>query len=380
MTRALACRIGRATAGVAAAAAIVLLANGARADPKLATVDTVWGRARRPDLARPRELVAEADGYVFKYQQLHAGRPEADVLGDTYLMRAAELLEQAGATTSRDLYLRYRLAEVYALREQHDKEIRALEGIGRSDPPAPLRAQVFADLAVAYAHAGRVADEIKAYDQALQVQPLAPERSRLIANRAEAYMLLGDATTAVAGYRAALALLSNDYMMFDSGATTLWGLAVGLDRTDDLDAALDAVRLARVYDPGDKRINGPGWFYEPEYDRHWYEALGHWEVARKADVHIAVRSAAYAAALGSWSRYLDFAAPGDKWAALARVRLLKCARERAEFLQRRDAHALSAAPDIAEFKQLVDRLRNKSPDEARVPLQRFLAKHPPPGA
>ncbi len=308
------------------------------------------------------------------------------MLGDSYLGRAGELLEQAGAGSSSDLFLRYRLAEVYALRERHQKEIAVLEGIARADPPAPLRARIFADLAVAYAHVGRFEDEIKAYGEALRVQPLASERSRLIANRAEAYMLMGDSTTAVAGYRAALALLSNDYLMFGSGATTLWGLAVGLDRADELDASLDAVRLARVYDPQDKRINGAGWFYLPAYDSHWYEALGHWQVARKAEVVLSVRADAYGRALASWARYIEAAtaAADDKWVKVARVRVLQCARERDAFLHRQDVRTQGgtqgatrggATPD-PEFVRLMAGLRGVPDEEARRLLLRFIAQHP----
>jgi tetratricopeptide (TPR) repeat protein len=367
------------------AAAVALLATIAPAAPgpggAETTGGTVWERARHPESARRRELIAEAESYELRYQQLFSNRISLDraeigVLADTYLARAAELLEQAGALTTGDLFLRYRLAVVYTLREQHDKALGVLESIGRADPPAPLRASVFADLAVAYAHLGRVDDEITAYGEALQVQPLASERSRLIANRAEAYMLRGDYTSAVAGYRAALALLSNDYLMFGSGATTLWGLAVALDRADELDGGLDAIRLARVYDPQDKRINGPGWFYLPEYDRHWYEALGHWQVARRPDVVISVRTAAYARALESWARYIDAAARDDKWLRMARVRLLQCARERVDFLHRDEVRKRSAGGAEPEFARFMSGLRGKSDDDARRLLLVWIEHHP----
>jgi tetratricopeptide (TPR) repeat protein len=193
---------------------------------------------------------------------------------------------------------------------------------------------VHADLAVAYAHQGRVAEEIAAYGEALRVQPVAFERSRLLANRAEAYMIQGDITAAVEGYRAAIALLSADHMMFGTGPTTLWGLAVALDRSGDLDSGLDAIRLARTYDAQDRIINGPGWFYLPDYDRHWYEALGHWQVARKTDALLSVRVDAYARASASWDEYLANAARDDRWLPLARLRAKQCEKERAAFLRR----------------------------------------------
>src|SRR5262249_6232058 len=127
------------------------------------------------------------------------------------------------------------------------------------------------------------------------------------------------------------------HMMFGTGPTTLWGLGVALDRSGDLDSGLDAIRLARTYDAKDERINGPGWFYMPDYDRHWYEALGYWQVARKADAPLSVRVDAYARASASWDEYLARAAhdaPGDHWLPLARVRAKQCEKERAAFLRR----------------------------------------------
>src|SRR5262249_28105893 len=152
-----------------------------------------------------------------------------------------------------------------------------LQGIVRADPPPVLASRVYDKLAIAYAHLGRTDEEIAAYGEALRVQPVDGERARLLANRAEAYMLLGDVTQAIAGYRAALVLLASDYLLYGSGATTLWGLAVALDRSGDLEGGLESVRLARAYDSKDEEIHGPYWFFQPEYDRYWYDALGHWQ-------------------------------------------------------------------------------------------------------
>jgi tetratricopeptide (TPR) repeat protein len=328
---------------VAAALALALLAPS----PAAAGGGSIWSRMRRPEAERRRELAVEAQGHELKAHQMLGSRNQLDRAEIvSHLARAAVLLEEAGAATSSDLALRYRLASVYSLQDEPKKALTLLESIGRADPPAPLRAAVFADMAVAYAHLGRIDDEIKAYGESLRVQPVAHERSRLLANRAEAYMLLGDVTSAVAGYRAALALLSADYMMFGSGATTLWGLAVALDRSGDLDTGLDAVRVARSYDPQDKHLNGPGWFYLPDYDRHWYEALGHWQVARKGEVVTSVRIDAYARAVASWEEYVSAAARDDKWLPLARVRLKQCEKERAAFLGRPRASGVqgTAAP------------------------------------
>jgi hypothetical protein len=164
------------------------------------------------------------------------------------------------------------------------------------------------------------------------LQPLPPERARLLANRAEAYMLRGDVERAVDGYRASLALYFVGNQLFRGGTTTLWGLAVALDRSGDLDGGLQAVRLARSYDPQDLQLNGTEWFYVPAYDRHWYEALGHWAVARGDDVLTSVRVEAYARAVASLRAFVSAASKTDPWLTLGHDRLRRCEKEQAGFL------------------------------------------------
>src|SRR5262249_59502959 len=83
--------------------------------------------------------------------------------------------------------------------------------------------------------------------------------------------------------------------------STYWGLAVALDRSGELDAAMEAIGLARSYDPHDKSISpaGGSWFFSPEYDEAWYTALGHWAHARAATLR-AARIESYLAAIRAW--------------------------------------------------------------------------------
>jgi tetratricopeptide (TPR) repeat protein len=322
--------------GIGVAAAVLLSASLASADPP-----SVWTRARSPAVDRRAELIAEAEGLQLKYHHLRGARArhefdrqELASLSQLYLTRASLLLEEAGVRTSGDLFARCQLAEVYGFLGLPAKSAALLESIARESPPPMLHARVHAQLAVDYAHLGRVEEEIAHYGEALHTQAMPHERARLLANRAEAHMLLGDITAAVDGYREALALLSTDYLMFGSGPTTLWGLAVALDRSGDLEGGLESVRLARSYDAQDEQLSDErGWFFLPDYDRHWYAALGHWMVARKTDMG-SVRVDAYARAVTAWESYLSQAPPEDKWVPVARVRLVQCRKERAELLRR----------------------------------------------
>jgi tetratricopeptide (TPR) repeat protein len=358
------------------ALAVLLGAGPAWAEP------SIWARARRGNDEERRARLAEAEALQLKYHRLTSarrepslGREEVAVLAGMYLLRSAQLLEEAGAGVSPDPFVRLELADVYGLLGRHAESAAVLERVIRADPPAVLRARAWASVAVAYAHLGRTQDEIDAYGQALTQQPLARERARLLANRAEAYMLLGDITAAVEGYRAALAMLSSDYLLFGAGPTTLWGLAVALDRGGDLDGGLEAVRLARSYDPRDQQISGPGWFYVPDYDRHWYAALGHWAVARKADVP-AVQAEAYARAVAEIEAFVTSAAPDDKWLPLARVRRRQCEKERAEFHKREQARRATAQPlgaeELRRAEEKLRRLRERAERELDGDQQKLM--------
>ena len=115
--------------------------------------------------------------------------------------------------------------------------------------------------------------------------------------------------------------------MWRLGVTTLWGLGVALDRSGDLDAAIQAIQMARTYDPGDQQIHGPGWFYAIPHDEAWFEALGHWAAARKTDLK-SVRAFAYARAIESWEEYVARAPKGDRYLPIAQARLAACEKER----------------------------------------------------
>lgn len=307
---------------------IILSATFAEASPSR------WTRARDPELDRRATLLADVEALALKSQHIRDEQKgeEGQALALMYLQKARDLLEQGGAARTRDTVLRYHLADFYSRLNDYEKAIPLFKALLRDNPPAPLRADAYGALAVSYARAGQHEDEIKAYGQALLLQPHTAERARLLANRAEAYMAIGEITLAVEGYRAALSLLSSIEMILGSGPTTLWGLAVALDRAGDLDSGLDAVRLARTYDPNDKGLESPGWFYVPAYDRYYYQALGHWSAARAADLN-AAKAERYSRAIAAWEEYIASAAPDDRWLPLSRVRLRQCEKEREAWLR-----------------------------------------------
>ncbi|MEO7328224.1 MAG: hypothetical protein ABI193_06580 [Minicystis sp.] len=309
---------------VTALALAALLPLSAQAAP------SIWAQAKDPALARSQALLREAESLELSYHQLTRLRSaDRGPNGSAALFRVREreLLEQGGAARSPDPALRLRLAEVYHALHQ-DREAAALfEGLLRADLAPVIQADIYGDLAISYARLGRREEEIKAYTKALALEPFALARANLLANRAEAYMSIGDIVSAVEGYRASLSLLATPFEMLVRGTTTLWGLGVALDRAGDLDAGLEAIRVARLYDENDVNLNGPDWFYAPPHDEHWYKALGHWSRARRATMG-APRAEGYGRAVAAWQEYIESAPPGDRWVDQARARLRQCEKER----------------------------------------------------
>ncbi len=313
-----------------------VLALCLEASPAMALGPSLWDRARYPEIGAQAALIDEAEQLQIRYHRLFSAdrgeRLDARdlmTLGEAYLSRATDLLEQAGVAKGGDPLVRLRLADLYELLHKNDESRLLLESIAGSNPPAVVMARVQSQLAICYAKLGRHAEEIKAYGEALALQPIAEHRALLLANRAEAYMVEGDVSAAVEGYRSALLLLTPYDMVNGNGPTTLWGLAVALDRSGDFAGAIEAVTMARTYDARDLRLNSPNWFYVPDYDRHWYEALGHWMAARKTDT-ASVRADAYLRAVASWKEYVSKAPLGDHWVLIAKARLAQCEKEAAE--------------------------------------------------
>ncbi len=314
--------LNRALASIAAGA-ILLGAAVASASPSR------WARVRDPSLDQQEAVLAEAEALELRYKNAKRLRKDdtGAELGKIYLRQARDLLEQGGIGRARDPAVRFRLAEVYHRLGEDAKAAPLLEAILRDNPPAPVLVDTLSALAISYARLGRHEEEIKAYTRALLLEPHSWARATLLANRAEAYMVLGDITAAVAGYRQALSLLSSIEMIIGPGATTLWGLAVALDRAGDLDSGLAAVQLARTYDAADKGITGSDWFYVPWYDKYYYRALGFWSAARAATVNMA-KDEDYRQSIAAWEEYIASALPDDKWLTLARARLRQCEKER----------------------------------------------------
>jgi tetratricopeptide (TPR) repeat protein len=302
---------------------------------------SVWASARRPNAAARERLTNQAqkainDAAMQKLRiDMHGGMPFGNEVLEAGRLEARMLLEQAGGGTSPNMMVRLHYASVLqsTASKQRPRNLKNIEEAAKiittviaSRPDPAILEMAWGELGVCYALLGERDKEIDAYGQALNFQPIGSRRAALMANRAESFMGYGRLEEAIQGYRDALASLLQDEMD-THGVTTLWGLAVALDRNGDLEAGLSNISLARTYDPIDEEINKDSWFYSPPYDEHWYKAIGAWAKARAIDNSID-RTFEYGHALEAWDRYIEYAPPGDLYVALAKVRRRACELER----------------------------------------------------
>jgi tetratricopeptide (TPR) repeat protein len=322
----------------------------AQADP------TVWARAANPELARQADLLEQMRVRDARAHERHSERTTEqlrlrEIEERQHLKRSRELLVEGGAATSPDPHLRYTLARVeralHAKDKDNDRILRAAEllrfvAASKHATSIELRASALYDLSVCHALLGQRDEEIVSYAQALEIEPHPMSRSVLLANQAEAFMARGELGHAIRGYREALALLPNVAVPV-RGVTTIWGLAVALDRSGDHRQALDHITVARSYDPNDQRLRDDGWFFMPPYDAHWYAALGFWSQARAASSP-SLRAQALQRSIESWRAYISAAPATDPWLAIAERRLEQSERELARSDESRNDASRAVSP------------------------------------
>jgi tetratricopeptide (TPR) repeat protein len=336
----------------------VLLAAVLAADPAadLARADTPtngWDAVRDPAAAERYAL------HVRVRQMLvntHPGPP------DPTLHRARTLLEQAGAASSPDVRLRFDLGEVYAALDDNVRAKAILQPAVDAAPDHPAAVEAFITLANAYAKLDQSDEERRVYERFLPKVTDERSRSTAMLNLAEAHMHLGDLEASIAGYRATIDLAAQlpnlIELAYHTGALAVWGLAVALDRANDIPSGAKEAKLALVldHDMAIIRLN-PSVFFSPARERNWYVALGFTEYAKDAEdaraaatwwqraegcwreyVDDAVASgeadhelcAEFQLALGGFSRVLgqEFCPRGDLWIDIARARLERARAQR----------------------------------------------------
>jgi tetratricopeptide (TPR) repeat protein len=300
-----------------------------------AEAQSVWTRAASPRTANDVLALRRSERALRRFGMRLPPKGAARwSLKRRSLLQAQAMLELVGASQSPSVRMRYQMATIYRQLASMDNDsslfeqaLPLLDFVIQNARATQLRADALFDKAVTLARLGRTVQEFVPYRHAIQIDPRNLRSIVLLANLAETHMLVGQLKSAIASYQASLRLIPTVAYRLLAPAT-LWGLAVALDRFGDLPAALKRVAEARLFDPKDKALKDGSWFFAPDYDRHWFQALGHWSEARSSSEAPAKQSHLDAAA-AQLKAFLAAAPTSERYRALAQARLVQVKRERA---------------------------------------------------
>jgi tetratricopeptide (TPR) repeat protein len=306
-------------------ASLALVATLALFAPKVAEAQTptIWERAA--DTSVPTR--AELDFVHRRVTELYQQADDAGPVGGTHgamaissLNGARDLLVRFGAATSPDVRLRFDLARVLVRLNEFTAAIPVLTAALTLAPSDPRAEDAWFSLAICHAHLGQREAEVKEYLTALTLTDDPDMESTLLANLAEARMGLGELDLAIEAAEGSLEI-------YDS-VLTRWTLAVIRDRAGDPYGALTDAKIAISLDPNYMRLDGPGVFFEPEYEVHWYRALGDLAHAATDDKDDKLqRELRLMSALHELDRFVAAAPPSDRYRELAKTRMESIERE-----------------------------------------------------
>lgn len=281
---------------------------------------SIWQRARDPHAGAQQTMLNRIERLLGSLglpefdAELSAGAIALTQLGQANWPCLSQTSSGSAESPAREISLDPRLEYLIGgalLDSQAGREREArcmLERALRDAPNSPLAARGLSDLAIAAAKMGDREAEHAAYLRALELTWQPDSRANLLANLAESDMALGNLASAVRGYRSALSTSQQPELV----AGAYFGLAVALDRSGDLPSALDAAKRAiSVPMPPSLFATGsvldlPNVFFTPQYEIHYYKALGAMAAAQLASDDLAKRDA-LSEAHAQWSRYLEAA-------------------------------------------------------------------------
>jgi tetratricopeptide (TPR) repeat protein len=318
----------------AAAWLLAVLCAAAAGAPRLAHAEPLWRRVREPGSAARSKARRRAEQL---FAQATDARMDPELLRDLSLGSAA-LLELSGGA-ERDPWQAVLLGRVLLDAEPGRERDAArliesgLPGLSTSE----FKRESWFDLGLSYMLSGDFERAARAYTAALALAWDADDRATIYRNRGKARMLSGRLGDAVTDFRAAVRLAQIPVVV----ALSNFGLGVALERNGDYPAGMQAVALGVAV-----RLSGPNLLSEsvldlptlrwiPEYDVHYFRALGAMSQAEAA-TDSAVEQERYEAALESWQQYLELADGKDRFVANAERHRQRC--QEALLRLRRDAN------------------------------------------
>jgi tetratricopeptide (TPR) repeat protein len=281
------------------AVAALCVASTAVADP------TLWQRAQDPEVEARAKARLRAEQL---FDQALDPQADTEMLQDLSLGSAA-LLELSGGA-KRDPWQQVLLGRVLLeARAGREKEAMQLieSGLGWL-PDSDFKGSSLFDLGLGAMFSGEMERAIKAFTAALPLAWDPDDRANLLRSRGKARMLSGHLLEAVGDFRAALKLARH----VDVLALSHFSLGVALERGGDYPQGMQeiargvALRLPVPAFAAENVLDLPTVTMLPDYDVHYYRALGAMSEAASADSR-ELEQDRYEAALDSWEQYLPAA-------------------------------------------------------------------------
>ena len=266
---------------------------------------TLWQRAREPGAALRYKARVHAEQL---FDQASDARVDAQLMRDLSLGSVA-LMELSGGAR-RDPWQAVLLGRVL-LDAQPGREREAIalieSGLYRLPDTDFKRASLF-DVGLGAMLSGELEHANRAFTAALSLAWDPDYRASIHRNRGKARMLAGRLGEAVSDFRAAVQLARGVEVM----ALAHFGLGVALERSGDYPQGLQearrgvAVRLPVPPYPSESVLDLPSLRWFPEYDVHYFRALGAMAEAAAAGSR-ELEQERYEVALESWEQYLPAA-------------------------------------------------------------------------
>jgi len=165
------------------------------------------------------------------------------------------------------------------LEEAHDYEaaVTLYEESRRRRADGPREFDICFKLGTVWAHLGKFQRSVDEYMRGLRLGHEPHDRSMLLINAAESTMALGRLHEAIELYRHGIEVgaqgLHAGLIGPDDQAVHLLGLAVALDRDEQVEKAQAAVARALELDGSAQRLHGRTNFFVPDGDVSYYDAL-----------------------------------------------------------------------------------------------------------
>ncbi len=303
--------------GFGALVLALLLAPAANAEPSL------WEKAKTPGSKARAKARLRAEQLFDEASDPRAG---LETLRNLSLGSAA--LMELGGDARRDPWQQVLLGRVL-LDTQQGREREALqliEGGLLALPDTDFKRSSLFDVGLAALFSGEMAHASKAFTAALGLAWRPDDRATLHRNRGKARMLSGQPLGAVADFRAAVQLARGVEVM----ALSRFGLGVALERSGDYPQGMQevargvALRLPVPPYSSESVLDMPGLRWIPEYDQHYFRALGAMSEVEQAETTELLQEH-YEAALESWEQYVPAAeANKDRFLANALRHRQRC--------------------------------------------------------